>query len=189
MAQSQGLVVSDLLPSHLTNIDEAVKEAMAEDQDIARGKVPSFVGGVIAKRTSEAIRGALDLDVFRVLAAAWAKAQELHEYADPGKHPSGEVSTLFLGEHNLTCELHPVIEIGVGAIGKMTLRFDLTLTANIRAVELTLQNARIVQLGRCEGQVGGALSYRGARLHQPLKSRALTLLSSWDLPAPGLAIA
>jgi hypothetical protein len=188
MAQSQGLRVSDLLPSGFTNFDGAVKEAMAGDQGIAQGKVPSFVGGVIAKRTSAAIHGVLDLDVFQVLATAWTKAQELHEYADPSKHPSGEISTLFLGEHNLTCELHPVVEVGVGVLGKLTFRFDLALTAKIRAVELTLQNARIVQLGRCEGEVNGALSYCGARLHGPLKSQALNLLGNLTLPAPGLAI-
>ena len=139
--------------------------------------------------TFGAIAGALDVDVFEILAGAWAKARELHEYSTAaGKHPAGETSTVFLGEHELAAELHPTVELTFAAVSHVSLKFTLHLAARLRAAQLTIRNGHIIEIGRCDGSVSAQLKYGETPLHDELKSKDLPLIPSLPLPEPGVRI-
>src|SRR5690349_14798486 len=100
------LIVRDLLPTQFKRMDEVVKAELRGDSALQAAGFPKSLSGVVADRAASAVLGVLQIDAFELLASAWAKARELHEYSTAaGKHPPDEVATLFLGEHELAAEL------------------------------------------------------------------------------------
>ena len=186
MATSSGLTVSLLLPAQFTDLQTAVEGEIKRDPSL--NSAPGFVAGMVADKAGQAARGLLSMDPVELMAQAWAKARELHAYRDETKHPPGETSTVFLGEHSLTCDLHPVIDVTLAALGKLTLEFTLEFAADIRAAELTIRDKAIVAVGRTDASVSAVLKYKDTPLHDPLESKKLTLVQSVSLKAPGVAI-
>jgi hypothetical protein len=188
MTTSSGCLVSDLLPERFRHVDDVAKHALLRDHAIEQAHLPTLVTGIVGDKVTSAIRGALHCDAFGLLARAWAKARELHEFTDQTQHPPGQVSTVFLGEHPLSCQVHPTVEVTIGVIGKIVLRFDLTLSAQFKLAELTILDAHITQIGHSECLLAAQLSYDGVPLHDQFKSRDFTLSSAITLPEPGLRI-
>jgi hypothetical protein len=168
MTDSSGVTICDLLPSTFRQVDVALQRERATNVDLAKANLP-------------------DCDVFDILAQAWAKARELHEFADEAKHPPGEVSTMFLGEHALTGDVHPTVTVAVGP-ARFSLRFTLELEAAFRMAELTIKNKHITELGKCDCEVSAVLKYDDVPLHEPLKSKQVNLTSSMVFAAPGVPI-
>jgi hypothetical protein len=183
-----GLSVADLLPDKLHDLDAAIQHEKAANADLARSNLPAMAMGVVGERVDGAVREALSCDVFRLLAEAWAKARELHEYADPAKHPPGETSSLFLGEHALSIDLHPTVDVSISGVAKFELRFTLQLAAALRLAEVTIRDAHIIEIGKCDGELKAVLKYADIDLHDPLKSRRVTLTSPLAFAAPGVPI-
>jgi hypothetical protein len=188
-AAESGVKLSDLLPANLDRIDDALTRERAQNTELAAANLPKLAAGVLDEKIGEAVRGALDCDVFGLLAQAWAKARELHEFTDPAKHPRDEVSTVFLGEHSLTYDVHPVVDVVIGQLAKFTLRFTLELAADLRMAELTIRDAHITQIGKCDCELSAVLTYDSVELHEPVKAKRFTLTRSIALPAPGVPIA
>jgi hypothetical protein len=182
-----GMSVADLLPSHLDHLDAALEREKAANAKLA--SLPAVAMGVVGERVDAAVRETLSCDVFQVLAGAWAKARELHDYADETKHPAGETATMFLGEHALGVDLHPTVDVTIAGLATFELRFTLSLQAALRMAELTIRNHHIVQLGRCDAALQCVLSYGGVPLHEPLQSRRVTLSNPLAFAAPGIPIA
>jgi hypothetical protein len=181
-----GLSVADLLPSRLDHLDAALEREKASNAQLA--SLPGIAMGVVGERVDAAVRETLGCDVFQVLAGAWAKARELHEYADETKHPAGETSTMYLGEHALGVDLHPTVDVVVSGLATFELRFTLTLQAALRLAELTIRSHHIVELGKCDAALQAVLSYGGIPLHTPLQSRRVTLSTPLAFAAPGIPI-
>jgi hypothetical protein len=186
MAQEQIVTVNMLLPDDFTNMEQTVRDEMAKDPGLT--KTPGFVAGIVGEKAGAAARGLLNIDVFELIAQAWAKARELHEYADASKHPPGEVGSVFLGENDPTCNVHPVVDVRIGALGKLSLKFTLALSAHIKAAELKIQDRRIIAVGHTVGSVSAVLKYGDIPLHNELKSHEHQLCPSATLKAPGVLI-
>lgn len=181
-----GMSVADLLPAHLDHLDAALEREKAANAQLA--SLPAIASGIVGERVDAAVREALSCDVFQVLAGAWAKARELHDYADVTKHPTDETSTMFLGEHGLGVDLHPTVDVTITGLGTFELRFTLTLQAALRMAELTIRNQHIVQLGKCDAALQSVLKYGDIPLHEPLQSRRVTLSTPLAFAAPGIPI-
>lgn len=189
MSETAGLTVRDLLPSRLKKMDDAVKGEIGGDAALKAAGFPMALSGAIADRTADAVAKTLDVDVVGVLAHAWAKAWELHEFSEAaGKHPSDEVDTLFLGEHELSQELRPCAVLSFGAFSRITMEFTVEVAAKLKAAQLTVQAGRIIEIGECEGSVSAEFKFAGIPLHDELESKPLTLIQSYHLAAPGLKI-
>jgi hypothetical protein len=180
-----GMSVADLLPSRLDNLDAALQHEKASNANLA--SLPGVAMGAVGQRVDAAVRDALNCDVFQVLAGAWAKARELHDYADETKHPPDEASTVFLGEHGLGVDLHPTVDVTITGLATFELRFTLTLQAALRLAELPIRGGHIVQLGRCDATLQSVLKYGDIPLHEPLQSRRVTLSKPLAF-APGIPI-
>ncbi len=183
------LTVRDLLPTRFEHMDEAIKGELTDNSALQTAGFPKALTGAVADRAAGAIAGALDVDVFEILAGAWAKARELHEYSTAaGKHPPGETSTVFLGEHELAAELHPTVELTFAAVSHVSLKFTLHLAARLRAAQLTIRDGHIIEIGQCDGSVSAQLKYGDVPLHDKLKSKDLPLIPGHPLPEPGIRI-
>ena len=180
--------VSDLLPDTLRNIDTALQRERVVNPELASAKLPDVAMAVVGDKATEAIRAALDCDPLALLARAWGAARELHEFTDETKHPPGEISAMFLGEHALTSEVHPVVGVVVGTFCRFQLRFTLELDATIRMAELTIRNKHVTEIGKCDCEVSAVLKYADIPLHDPLKSKHIALTSPMVLVAPGIPI-
>src|SRR6202042_1274180 len=129
-------------------LDEALARQRATNAELAKTNLPKLAAGVMDEKIDEALHGALDCDVFGLLAQAWAKARELHEFTDEAQHPPDEISTMFLGEHSLSVELHPTVDVAIGQLAKFSLVFTVELEAAFRMAELVIQARHIKQIGK-----------------------------------------
>jgi hypothetical protein len=183
------LTVRDLLPTKFKRMDEVVEDELRRDGALRAARYPNGLNVVVADRATNAVAEVLDIDVFEILAGAWAKARELHEYSTSvGKHSSEETATLFLGEHELSADLHPKVELTFGSVSHVSLAFTLRLTATLRAARLVIRDGCIIEIGRCDGSVSAQLKYGDIPLHDKLKSKDLPLIPGGPLPPPGVRI-
>jgi hypothetical protein len=187
--QTSGVKLSDLIPVDLDRLDATLKQQRSANAELAKTNLPKLAVGVMDEKVDQALRGVLDCDVFGLLAQAWAKARELHEFTDKTQHPPDEVSSMFLGEHSLSVEVHPTVDVAIGQLAKFSLRFTVELEAAFRMAELTIQAGYIKQIGKCDCEVSAVLKYDGIELHKPLKSKRIALIGAMVLVAPGVAIA
>jgi len=158
---AQGVRINDLFPSGLTQIGESVANEIRQQGEAG------LTGGAWAMLKDEAaarLQEVLDLDVLEVIGQAWSKARELREYADPLKHPPEETSIVHLGEHAVTCEVYPVLEVRLGDVALPELRFTLNVIAKFKSVALTIRGGaiRAVAPGACAAVA--ELKYRSATL-------------------------
>jgi len=180
-----GVTLGQLVPDPFDGMESTVK-AQASPNVGSGGKnlLWSFVGS----KAEEAVRDALDCDVFEVIAQGWCLARELHEYSDKSKHPIGEKSVVHLGEHAFKVDVHPTVVVIVDRAECARLRFTLELAANFRAVALSICNGCITGIAAGDGYVSAQLKYGSVSLHKRKDSRKVKLPVQIDFKAPGYAI-
>jgi hypothetical protein len=183
MTDQSALQVRDLLPDGL-QLGQTVEEAVRSNRDMGAAK---FAWGVIGSEATSALKGVLDLDVFDVVARVWCGAKELHDFADRSKHPAGERSVLYLGEHAFTKTMYPTLAITIGPYKCPPLRFTLELVATIRSIALSICDGCITGLGSGDGDISGRLSYGDIDLTKR-QSKKVPLPARVEFKAPGLAI-
>lgn len=177
--------MSDLLPERLDRVGDEARKTLSENEDIGCMKLAwDYVGTEL----ENALKSALDCDVFTVFAKTWATAQQLSDYADPAKHPPGERSVIELGAHDISRALEPVIAVTIGSCPCMELKFTFTVTGNFGGVALTALNAHIIGGRPGDAWATGQLSYNGIPLHEAAESRKLALPGTFEFPEPGIPI-
>jgi len=189
MSEQYGCKVGDLLPDTFDHLDEVIKEGLVSDSEEARPSIPRFARQIIQSKATQAVRDLLDGDVFELLARAWCVARELHEFKDRGKYPPGKDSTVFLGNHQVSTEVHPVLVVTVGSIEGPRLRLTLTLTAHFRSAALSIRDGHITAIDSGDCSVSAQLKYKDIKLHKELESREVKLPGRLQLQPPGLEIA
>jgi hypothetical protein len=179
------LMVNELLPDTFQRMEGVVRDELSKDPAMG---VASRVWGLIGSTATGAIRSRLNFDVVELLGRGWSVARELHEYKDPNKHPPNQSSIVYLGQHNMKTEVHPVLTLMIGSIQSPELRFTLEMTAHINSVALSIRDGHITGLGTGDCFVEAQLKYREIALHDPIKSRKVNLPGHRDFKPPGLAI-
>jgi hypothetical protein len=183
------LTVRDLLPDDLQAMDKAVGDALRNDPALQKAHLPGGLTGPIADRVAGAVVGVLDVKILSLLADAWAKAREIRQYRTPdATHPADATTTLFLGEHELSADLHPVAQLDFSNVSHLTMRFTVTISARLRAAQLSIRNGHIIEIGKSDGSVSVAMKYGGVPLHKALRSQDWVLLRDHMLAEPGIAI-
>ena len=189
MTDLADLTVRDLLPDDMRTMDRAVGKALHDDATVRGAHLPAAMAGSIADRVTGAVVDALDFRIMPLVAFAWARAREIHRYRTPdAAHPPGATTTLFLGEHEVSAELHPEAVIDVAGIGAVTMKFTLVLAARMRAAQISIRGGHIIQIGKTDGSVSALLKYGGVPLHKGLRSRDWLLVGDHSLADPGILI-
>jgi hypothetical protein len=159
---AQAVRIADLFPAGLGTVGESV------EQEVRRSGGEAGAAGIawsmLKDQAAARLEETLDLDVLELIGQAWSKARELREYADPRKHPPDETAVVQLGEHAVTCEVYPVLEVRLGDVALPELRFTLNLVARFKAVGLTIRGGaiRAVAPGACAAVA--ELKYRSVTL-------------------------
>jgi hypothetical protein len=179
-----GVRVTGLLPDTFKGMESAVKNELSKDPATS---IASKFLGLIGSAATDAIRNRLNFDVVELLGCGWVVAQELHEYKDRQKHPPNETSIVYLGQHKMKTDVHPVVIITIGPM-RREIPFTLELTAQINSVALSIRDGHITGAGTGDCFVQAQLKCGDTPLHDPLKSRKVTLPGRHDFQPPGLEI-
>lgn len=181
---NSGVTVTGLLPDTFKGMESTVKNELAKDSATT---VASKLWGLVGSAATDAIRNRLNFDVVELLGCGWVVARELHEYKDRQRHPPNETSIVYLGQHKMKTDVHPVVVITVGPI-RHEIPFTLELTAQINSVALIIRDAHITGAGTGDCLVKAQLKLGDAELHDPIQSKKVPLPGRYDFQAPGLRI-
>ncbi len=182
---AERLKVSDLLAERLDSMAETVRGRLCDDQQVGKMKLD---WGFVGDELHAALKGALDGDLMGFLAASWAKAKELAEYADQAKHPLGERSAVAFGAHDFSRSIKPVVAVTVANCPCVELEFEFEVTAHFGGIRLAVLDGHIVGGDVGEAWASGKLSTHGVPLHPAAESRKLQLPGRFELEAPGVKI-
>jgi hypothetical protein len=184
--------VTDLLPRRFENMEAAVDAEIAADPELSRKRLPGMVHRMIAKRATSAILAALNKSVLLILPTAWSRAPELAEYSDETKHPAGEETTLFLGEHKFEVGYKPILNVRILTFQRPFLKFKLILSSQVRSASITIRDGHIVSIGECDCAIEAELKHvfdendpkSESPFHLKLKSREVQLVDAYELKSP-----
>jgi hypothetical protein len=140
--------------------EDQLKSLRSEVSSALQGMPWSDVESVIGDKLSEA----LDIDPITLLAAAWEKYSLLSDAAKQSK--AGETVLVPMAEHAVKSELHPYIEIQLGAFTRK-IEFDVTLSLKLKGVVLKVESEEIraIQAGTCEGSAEIGIADRSIWKH------------------------
>jgi len=178
------VLACNLLPPSFDHLDTTITSELKQQ---GAGAIPSYAAQLIGSEATDAIRDALHVNVFELLAQGWSIARELHEYTDPALHPPAERSVVFLGEHSLSTTAYPVLTVRVGEVSYPAIRLNFELTGKFRAAAIVIQNGHITGIETGDCSVTAQLSCGDVPLHA-VKSRDITLPGRIKFRVPGLAI-
>ena len=155
--------LADLISSGLQTVGERVEEEL-KAADAAQSAAVAW--SLVKSEAASRLREVLAADALEVVAAAWAKAQELRQYADPARYPPDQSVVVHLGEHKVACRLQPELEVCFNDVPVRTVKFTLDLAARFKSAALTIRGGRIraVAPGRCSAQA--VLKYGGVTLKE-----------------------
>lgn len=179
-----GVTVTGLLPDRFKDMETVVKNELSKDPATS---VASKFLGLIGSAATDAIRDRLNFDVVELLGCGWVVARELHEYKDRQKHPPNETSIVYLGQHKMKTDVHPVVIITIGPI-RREIPFTLEMTAQVNSFSLLIRDGHITGAGTGDCFVEAQLKCGDIPLHDPIKSRKVTLPGRHDFQTPGLTI-
>jgi hypothetical protein len=183
------LRLNDLLPDPIENVDEIIKQKIAQEENVGKPRIPGVGWRLIQKRASDSLRKALGFNVYEVFGKAWSQAPELHELSEKSQRQSPEREwTLALGRHPVKAVIHPDLTVDYVDIQVAEITFDLEVEADFRAVVLAVSGRRITAAWAGDCEISACLRYRGAPLHPPVKSGEIELSGRYEFAAPGLAI-
>jgi hypothetical protein len=155
--------LADLIASGLHAVGEKVEDEIKASEAAQNATVAwSLVKSEAASHLKDALSG----DALEVIAAAWSKAKELKKYADPAKYPPDQSVVVHLGEHKVSCQVHPAIEISFNDVPVRTVKFTLEFVAKFKSAALTIRGGviRAVAPGACSAQA--VLKYGNVKLKE-----------------------
>jgi len=174
MVDYSGYTLRQLAPDRPGHVRDAIKQAQASDATLKAKKLPGVAMGVAEKAVTEKLLDALgDIDLFDMIARAWARAPEVTNAAEQAQQSVNQTSDFRLGEHDLGVDLLPLADITFATFGKMTVEFKLELSIGLSTADVTIAKGMIVKIGKTEGQVTASLSCGALSLGHPLKTKIL----------------
>lgn len=175
----EGLSIRELFAFPLDSPPELAGGLEARDFESVEKKISALSEPIPWSRVQAEVAGkisaALDTGVLDSWACAWKKYQALKaDVEESRKSPDALVLTR-LAEHSIDSSLHPYVEVFLGPVKLEKIRFDVTLTTDMKGLILGLKNGCIVSFQVAECEWTGSISVKGVKL----VDRKLTKL---DLP-------
>ena len=167
-----GLTLSQLLAVEKGALQTALDRYVEEND--AHASLPGTVLGFVAEEAAAAVDKVLDRDVFELVFKAWAAVRELHEYADPSKHPPGERAVVRWGKCSLQAPQNVDIKLGAAGVRLPVLRLTIDLAAEFDSLALTIQGGAIRKITPGAARASVGLKYLKTTLIKPRKTPELT---------------
>ena len=184
MADSSGCTIRQLLPNPCKHLDDTIGSEPREGSEQGSKTLPGIAASIAAGRAESVLRGALDTDVFTLIAQAWAKALELHQAAEAADASPNKTATLYLGKHEVSADIYPTVEFHFATFGQLTLKLTLEFAAELDEAQVTIVDHHIVKIGQTKGGASAVLKYRDVELHPRLQSKPIVLTHDLTLEKP-----
>ncbi len=165
--------VSRILELSPDDVHEAL-QAEAQSKSAPAGlleKVASLGEAVGAKELNEA----LEVDAIELLAQGWTKLRDVSDAVRKSRASPDTTTMVTLGEHKVTADCQPVLEIKLADLTLTELTFTLELEVLFKSVKLAIRDARLTALSPGEASVTARLKYGKVKLKEQ-KTEA------WELP-------
>ena len=169
---SQTLRLSELIEITRDDVERALAEQAKEETSVAL--VQRQLVGYAASLAADELNKALDVEVIRLLATAWAHAQAVRDAARRSTE-SNERTVVTLGSHEVTSEQHPVVTLTMAQVPLPELRLTIDLLARFKSVALAIAGPAIRGIAPGDASLTARLSYGDTLLKEAARPR-------WDLP-------
>lgn len=147
---------------------DGVYDRIADDErnEISIGfkDTPDLGPGLIKEELNEAMREILDVSFADIFCGGWAKLQELQDYLDPEKHPSGEVSLVPLVKHKIGSKHTPLLQLYLDDKLVAEIKIEIDLVLKLEGFRLRIKSGRITDILSGTYQGTGKISCRGGVL-------------------------
>jgi hypothetical protein len=167
-----GLTLAQLLAVEKNAMQMALDQYV--EDSAAHASLPGTVLGFVAEEAAAAVDKVLDRDIFELVFKAWAAVRELHEYADPSKHPPGEHAVVRWGKCSLQAPQTVDIKLGAAGVRLPVLRLTIDLAAEFDSLALTIQAGAIRKITPGAARASVGLKYLKTTLIKPRKTPELT---------------
>lgn len=109
------------------------------------------IGGSVAwsevrSEIAAQIAEVLAIDISDVVVAAWEKAEEFREYADPEAHPPDETIVTQLAEHTIDVDFHPSLELVLNDQALPGIALDVFLSLALKGLILKVRGGRVREM-------------------------------------------
>lgn len=185
MAETR-FTVCDLLDVQAGDLEDTLAGHIREHA--SQAGLPPAALGLLADAAAQAVTKRLQLDVFELVFKAWAAVRELHDYADPAKHPPSETAIVRWGKCSIRAPQALDLTFSLAGIALPVLRLTLDLSAEFHSLALTIQGGAIRKLAPGPGSASVGLKYRSVALVKPRKTPELAFDHGIEFP-DGLPIA
>ena len=145
------------------SLERQLRKASVSRDVLATNPVDARVFPVLDERISEAVRGAVDLDLGDVVIGAWTGYRKLREAATTTR-AGGPPVDVMLAEHEITMVHHPVVDVLVDGVLAGQLTFDLVLSLLVRSAIAVVDDGRLIALRGGQVAAKAALELRGTTL-------------------------
>src|SRR5262249_30588508 len=125
-------------------------------------------------------------DLASVIAGAWNDFRQIREHADRTKHPAGETALVPLVDHHVETSFSPYVDIAVGSLPALRVRFDIDFDLELRGVVARIEDAAITGFRAVSCRARAALKGEGVPLFE--RTRDIALPGQIGL-SPGIPIA
>lgn len=142
--EEAGLPLGKLLNLQAQDIQAALDQHVHEH--IARGQVQVAALGMLAEEVTQEVCKTLRVDPFALAFKAWAAVRELEEYADPRRHPAGEVNIVRWGECSIDAPQEVAVKLSVLGVELPVMRLTLDLRADFHSLALTISDGAIQKI-------------------------------------------
>ena len=116
---------------------------LQEVQETIRKELRSADRFAVSSALLNKIADLLDDPVLDAFAGGWSKSSEILKYRDREKYPPQNSFLVALGEHTMSNEYHPSIDLFINNIRHKTLEFVVKLAVELKGFQLEIQDARI----------------------------------------------
>ncbi len=139
---------------------------------------------ILGEKMAQAIMAeAGGIDCMALFANGWAKLKEIRDHADPKKHRQDRTTFVKLGEHRIEGKFAPAATLSFAGFKSARIVFGLTLTAELKAVEIGIRMAHIRHVGGGEAKIKVRLDYAGEELWKSdIKTFDLPMKHRFDMP-------
>ena len=148
-------------PIEVTGDDVEMALFVQSLDEPAAARVLDRLRGAAAERAAEELNHALDIDIFEMLAQAWARVPAVNTAVQLSALVQGPPALVNLGRHNIASTSRVVLDSTVAQRALPPLTLTLEILADVQSATLAASEGRIEVVALGEASVIARLKYKG----------------------------
>jgi hypothetical protein len=162
----QTLTVGDVLfPAGWDAQPGGEPQAMRDVHEAIKKEIKAVDLGAVKDALLKKLSTMLDDPLIKAFAVAWSKYSEIVKYRDRENYPPDDTFLVSLGEHTISSEYKPSIQVMINTIVVGTLEFAVTLAIEVKAFELEIRDAKIRRVRTGTWQGSGDVALEGKQIY------------------------